>query len=75
MGGIVMERKIGEEFEYNGVKLKVVEEDFCENCYFRANTKMNRVPEVGISQFPGVVLKRKEKTINQFNSLKLKTKK
>ena len=35
MGGIVMERKIGEEFEYNGVKLKVVEEDLCENCYFR----------------------------------------
>ena len=30
-----MERKIGEEFEYNGVKLKVVEEDLCENCYFR----------------------------------------
>ena len=30
-----MERKIGEEFEYNGVRLKVVEEDFCENCYFR----------------------------------------
>ena len=35
MGGIVMERKIGEEFEYKGVRLKVVEEDFCENCYFR----------------------------------------
>ena len=30
-----MERKIGEEFEYKGVRLKVVEEDFCENCYFR----------------------------------------
>ena len=30
-----MERKIGEEFEYNGVRLKVVEGDFCENCYFR----------------------------------------
>ena len=30
-----MERKIGEVFEYNGVRLKVVEGDFCENCYFR----------------------------------------
>ena len=32
---MIMERKIGEEFEYNGVRLKVVEEDLCENCYFR----------------------------------------
>ena len=30
-----MERKIGEEFEYNGVKLKVVEADGCDECYFR----------------------------------------
>ena len=29
-----MERKIGEEFEYNGVRLKVVEGEGCENCYF-----------------------------------------
>ena len=36
MGGIVMERKIGEEFEYNGVRLKVVEHKYggCANCYF-----------------------------------------
>ena len=30
-----MERKIGEEFEYNGVRLKVVEEYGCNKCYFR----------------------------------------
>ena len=30
-----MERKIGEEFEYNGVRLKVVEADGCDECYFR----------------------------------------
>ena len=30
-----MERKIGEEFEYNGVRLKVVEEYGCDKCYFR----------------------------------------
>ena len=30
-----MERKIGEEFEYNGVRLKVVEENNCNHCYFR----------------------------------------
>ena len=35
MGGIVMERKIGEEFEYNGVRLKVVESFYCNHCYFR----------------------------------------
>ena len=35
MGGIVMERKIGEEFEYYGVRLKVVGGELCENCYFR----------------------------------------
>ena len=30
-----MERKIGEEFEYNGVRLKVVESFYCNHCYFR----------------------------------------
>ena len=33
-----MERKVGEIFEYNGVKLKVVREDVpfrCEDCYFQ----------------------------------------
>lgn len=30
-----MERKIGEVFEYNGVRLKVVEEYYCDHCYFR----------------------------------------
>ena len=29
-----MERKIGEVFECNGVRLKVVEGEGCENCYF-----------------------------------------
>ena len=29
-----MERKIGEEFEYNGVRLKVVEAYGCDKCYF-----------------------------------------
>ena len=29
-----MERKIGEEFEYNGVRLKVVEAGGCDKCYF-----------------------------------------
>ena len=28
------ERKIGEEFDYNGITLKVVEDDNCSNCYF-----------------------------------------
>lgn len=28
-------RPIGEIFEYNGVKLKVVEGDTCRGCYFR----------------------------------------
>lgn len=30
-----MERKIGEVFEYNGVRLKVVEVGGCDKCYFR----------------------------------------
>ena len=30
-----MERKIGEEFKYNGVRLKVVEVGGCDKCYFR----------------------------------------
>ena len=29
-----MERKIGEEFDYKGVKLEVVEGESCRNCYF-----------------------------------------
>ena len=29
-----MERKIGEVFECNGVRLKIVEGEGCENCYF-----------------------------------------
>lgn len=30
-----MERKIGEVFDYKGVKLKVVEsDDYCSECYF-----------------------------------------
>lgn len=30
-----MERKIGEVFDYKGVKLKVVEaDDYCNECYF-----------------------------------------
>ena len=39
MGGIVMERKIGEVFEHDGVRLKVVEvetmeESPCGGCFF-----------------------------------------
>ena len=34
-----MERKIGEEFEYNGVRLKVVEADECDKCYFAYKRK------------------------------------
>ena len=39
MGGIVMERKIGEEFEYNGVSLKVIQYKAndgkcCRGCFF-----------------------------------------
>lgn len=29
-----MEQKIGEQFEYNGVRLKVVESKACKGCYF-----------------------------------------
>lgn len=34
-------RQIGEQFDYKGVKLEVVEvkEDPCEDCYFRQNCK------------------------------------
>ena len=35
-----MERKIGEVFEYNGVRLKVVEGEGCENCYFHKITPL-----------------------------------
>lgn len=32
-----MERKIGEVFEYNGVKLKVIKEiNMCSKCYFQS---------------------------------------
>ena len=34
-----MERKIGDVFKYKGVKLKVEEIPFCENCYFKADYK------------------------------------
>ena len=36
---MIMERKIGEKFEYNGVILKVVNDKGrgCEGCYFSAN--------------------------------------
>lgn len=30
-----MERKIGEQFEYNGVTLEVVAKDNCDECYFK----------------------------------------
>ena len=38
-----MERKVGEVFEYNGIKLKVVEcenveEFFCGDCFFQSET-------------------------------------
>ena len=42
-----MERKIGEEFEYNGVRLKVVENNpiyglFCIGCFFRRNCDLRK---------------------------------
>lgn len=70
-----MERKIGEVFECNGVRLKVVEADECDKCYFAYKRKYGACTRSSISLFLGFVLKRIEKTVNQFNSLKLKTKK
>lgn len=29
-----MERKIGEQFEYDGITLEVVKQESCEGCYF-----------------------------------------
>lgn len=42
-----MERKIGEEFEYNGVRLKVVEGEGCENCYFHNLVPFGNVCKCG----------------------------
>ena len=44
-----LERQIGEQFEYNGVKLEVVEwEEDCKGCYFTKNCKkMKFVLSVG----------------------------
>ena len=39
-----LERQIGEQFEYNGVKLEVVEfEEDCKGCYFTQNCKKMKI--------------------------------
>ena len=42
-----MERKIGEVFECNGVRLKVVEGEGCENCYFHNLVPFGNVCKCG----------------------------
>lgn len=44
---MVMERKIGEVFECNGVRLKVVEGEGCENCYFHNLVPFGNVCKYG----------------------------
>ena len=67
-----MERKIGEEFEYNGVRLKVVEEDFCENCYFRdkhENESCARSKHISVSGICSKVKREDSKSV-QFIEIK-----
>ena len=44
---MIMERKIGEVFECNGVRLKVVEGEGCENCYFHNLVPLGNVCKFG----------------------------
>ena len=69
---MIMERKIGEEFEYNGVRLKVVEEDFCENCYFRdkhENESCARSKHISVSGICSKVKREDSKSV-QFIEIK-----
>lgn len=70
-----MERKIGEEFEYNGVRLKVVEEDFCENCYFRdkhENESCARSKHISVS---GICSKAKREDSKSVQFIEIKNEK
>ena len=70
-----MERKIGEEFEYNGVRLKVVEGDFCENCYFRdkrENEPCVRSEHISVS---GACSKQKREDHKSVQFIKIKNEK
>ena len=67
-----MERKIGEEFEYNGVRLKVVEEFYCNHCYFRdkrENEGCHRSEHILVSG-PCSILKREDGKSVQFIEIK-----
>ena len=75
MGGIIMERKIGEEFEYNGVRLKVVEEDFCENCYFRDKHENESCAISGRVSVSGICSKEKRKDHKSVQFIEIKNEK
>ena len=67
-----MERKIGEEFEYNGVRLKVVEGFYCNHCYFRGkreNEGCHRSEHILVSG-PCSILKREDGESVQFIEIK-----
>lgn len=48
-----MIRKVGEEFEYEGRKLKVVECDNCLGCYFRSASWIIPCNKPGIDNIVG----------------------
>ena len=67
-----MERKIGEEFEYNGVRLKVVEGFYCNHCYFRdkhENEVCSRSEHILVSG-PCSIQKREDHNSVQFIEIK-----
>ena len=67
-----MERKIGEEFEYNGVRLKVVEGFYCNHCYFRdkhENEACSRSEHILVSG-PCSIQKREDHNSVQFIEIK-----
>ena len=69
---MIMERKIGEEFEYNGVRLKVVEEFYCNHCYFRdkhENEACSRSEHILVSG-PCSIQKREDHKSVQFIEIK-----
>ena len=70
-----MERKIGEEFEYNGVRLKVVEGDFCENCYFRDKHENESCARSGHVSVSGICSKAKRKDHKSVQFIEIKNEK
>ena len=70
-----MERKIGEEFEYYGVRLKVVEGRSCSHCYFRdkhENEACSRSKHISVSGFCSLY---RRKDCNSVQFIEIKNKK